>query len=153
MIDSSRIAAALTAPIRTIASVWRQLGDVDRQLDRRRKAPDCEYARVAAVLDDSSLARAAAWFASRSNPLDSRAVAFVAGVRRRQETLDAWQRVRLGGIAVTTALTVHASFYAVLPGRFAPSLPAIVWIGAFALGITLMAVPRAIVAAWSDFKK
>jgi hypothetical protein len=80
-------------------------------------------------------------------------VACVAGARNRLESLERWQIVRAGGLVMTTALAVHASLYLVLPTRLAPSLPVVFWIGVFALGITLMAVPRAIVAAWSDFKK
>ena len=152
MTNDSRVVGALMAAGRTFANLWRQLGEIDRVLDRRRVASDCEYAEAAAIVGDSFIARTMTRLGNHLNPAGSHAAAIVAAVRSRLQQLDRWQLVRLGGVAGTTALTVHALFYVILPMRFAPILPAVVWIGAAAFGITLIAAPRAIVAAWDDFK-
>jgi hypothetical protein len=148
MSERSRVVAAVTALARGAAASWRQLGEIDRWLDRHRTAPDREYPRAAAVFDDWWLAKLIARFSLRNAVDGSRAAAAAGDARNRFLSLERWQQVRLIGIAATIALAVHGSMYAFLPSRFAPRLPAIVWIGAAALGITLMLASRAVAAAW-----
>lgn len=148
MSDRSRVATALLSLAGGAAALWRQLGDIDRWLDSHRTAPDREYDSAAAVFDDWWLARLIEKSQLGHAVDESRLVAAAGQARSHFLLLERWQQVRFVGIAATIALAVHGLMYTFLPARFAPRLPAIVWIGAAALGITLIAASRAVAAAW-----
>jgi hypothetical protein len=150
---SSKAVRFIAACGRRAARAWQWLGEVDRALERSYVPPDCDYARATSLVADSAIVRSFAAALDRFNAESSVAVAasraLVTAVRR----LPRWQLVRLAGIVFTTALAVHVAFYAVLPWRFGPQLPALVWIAVVALGATLIAAPRQFAAAWDEWRR
>jgi hypothetical protein len=151
MKNSSRVVGALMTACRLVAQLWRQLGEIDRVLERRRIVPDCEHARATAIFRDSLIVRALARLTRAWNPSDSSVVAALAPAKSRFEQFERWQQVRLVGIVITSGFTVHALLWVVLPTRFAPNLPAAVWILAATVGVVCIVASRTIAAAWDDW--
>lgn len=146
----SRLVSAARSVARAVSVPWRELGEIDRWLDRHPVVPDHDYPRVTTMLDDSAIVRAGRRWLARIDPGDSRVVGTAADLASRWRALERWQQMRLGGIALTAALAVHASLCAVLPARLIPRLPVVVWIGAAALGVTVIVASRALAAAWDN---
>jgi hypothetical protein len=149
----SHVVAFLAVMWRIVTAPWRWLGDVDRILQRTSRPADRDYARATAVIADSRIARALSSVADRWNPSGSYSVTAATAVTARVQRLSRWQQVRLAAIVLTTALMVHAALSIALPSRFAPRLPAIVWIGVSTVLLTLILAARAVVAAWNEWSR
>ena len=150
--NDSRVVTIIVAVWRGIADFWRRLGDVDRALDRSRVQPDCAYDTATALVADSAITRTIVKLYDGWHPDGSVAVATAAAIARRVHQLARWQTVRLVGVVFTTALIVHAALCAVLPWRFGPRLPVLVWIAVAAIGTTMIVAAREFVAAWDQWR-
>lgn len=153
MTNGSRVVHALTPVRRLVALLWRQLGEIDRVLEQHRTVPDREHARATAIFGDSLIVRTFARLSHGWNPSDSFIVVALAPTKARFEQFERWQQVRVVGIVTTAGLTVHALLWVVLPTRFAPNLPAPVWILVATVGVMCIVASRTIAAAWDDWNR
>jgi len=149
----SRVVAFVVARGRSVLTMWRWLGDIDRALVRSYVRPDCQYERATALVADSAIVRMLGAIADRFQTEGSIAVATAVASRHLLERFSRWQMVRAIGVAFSTALITHAALYLVLPRRFGEQLPAIAWIAIVALAATLVAAPRQFVAAWDEWRR
>jgi hypothetical protein len=118
---------------------------------RQRVEPDREHARATMLVVDSTVGRVIAAVVQRCSLGGSRTATMLVPVGDAVRKLERWQQVRLAGVTLMAALVVHTVLSLLLPGRFGPLLPALGWVAAGALAMTMILASRAIVAAWDDW--
>lgn len=129
---------------RVDAAIARAAADKDARSDDERLRAVLEGSRVFHAIDRLFSAPALAWHDSRARDVyESTRVAFL--------ELPLWQRVRLLGWMVLVALVTRIALY-LYSGADVTTVTVILWGLLAGVSALMMAAPRQVAAAWTDWR-